>query len=602
MSFPKLKLKQINSKLAESSWETFLQVFRVVAESNSEHPSGSQLFDLLKSERIGECFELIEFLSSQLYKDAAQYFAVTQFISLIKKYDFPPRINPFNPKEQAISKFFEAERHCSSVNEGFRNGSIFNDPFISTRLWRMRHWVQYVLGDFPSLSTVYDASAMGPGASIGVHGNATNLGRKFLSDSWSVSPSAFHYSRAMMISDPHSLELLSKRVYGKPFVCFDIEVLRNAFTSSTQLVNYNKIAFVPKTAKTFRSIAVEPLLNSMLQKGIDKLLRQRLKRVGLNLSEQKVNSVLAREGSLDDTDEGFCTIDLASASDSISVELARFLLPPDWFDFMNQIRSHNFSLDKKVHRYEKFCSMGNGFCFPLETLFFAASCVASGARPHDYVVYGDDIVLRKKFAPETLSLLQAAGFSINPEKTFLSGPFRESCGTDWWLGSDVRPYTLDHRLDSLGAYFKFLNLTQRNQRTSVFFEETREFLFSRIPRDFRYVRPFQGPSDTAVTVALDKFQSSPFAKWNLFHQCWEWRELVHVPLEDKKLKEHAFYGSAVVYGLVRGITAHLPFAMRRMTRTKTRRVFGSGDREIPVAYEVSDNRVFEDTSAPCWGA
>lgn len=566
----------LDKKLSKTSWTNFKKLFRIVALSNSKYAEGLQLLDLLSNDRLQECFELIEYLSDQLYTDPAHYFAVTQFCYLLKKYDFPQEINPFDPEAVAIRKFLSAERKCSVVNKSFLQKEILKDPFVSSNLWRMRAWISNVLGPFPGLTEVYNQSDMGPGASIGVHGNCTNRARK-LNSRWSVSPEAFHYGRAMMLSDPHVFELLSSERWGKHFVCYEPEEVRKRFDERVDVVNYNKIAFVPKTAQTYRSIAVEPLLNSMLQKGVDKIMRVRLRRIGIDLSDQSRNSELARQGSLD-TENGYCTIDLSSASDSISIGLVQYLLPPDWFDFLNSIRSMNYKMDGKYHRYSKFCSMGNGFCFPLETLLFASACASVGSKRGDFAVYGDDIIVRKSEAVDLVLLLQGIGFDTNTEKTFLSGPFRESCGADWWHGQDVRPYILDHRLDTLEAIFKAYNLMARSERTKMFFHEARKFLWNLVPLKLRLCRPFWGPVDTCFTVPLDSFMSSPFADWNKSYQCWKWLELVHSPCRDD-IKDVEYQGITLLYGVMRGSRSALPFAIRRKTRTKTRFVSGSGDRE-----------------------
>jgi hypothetical protein len=85
--------------------------------------------------------------------------------------------------------------------------------------------------------------------------------------------------------------------------------------------------------------------------------------------------------------------------------------------------------------------MGNGFTFPLETLIFwalAACCV----RPEDVgkvSVYGDDIIVPTYAYALLTEVLVAAGFLVNSKKSFVDGPFRESCGRDYLSGIDIRP-------------------------------------------------------------------------------------------------------------------------------------------------------------------
>lgn len=285
---------------------------------------------------------------------------------------------------------------------------------------------------------------------------------------------------------------------------------------------------------------------------------------------------MARTGSLNDSAEGFVTIDLSSASDSISTELCRLLLPDAWFDLLNRTRSQNFKLGDRVYPYAKFCSMGNGFCFPLETLLFAACCHAAGAglAGTDYSVYGDDIIVRKKYAGVVLSLLKEMGFTPNKKKTLIEGPFRESCGGDFWFGEDVRPYTLDEELDSIPALFKFLNLTRRNERTTLFFEGLRDYIIESVPHAYRFVRPFTGNPDTAIDSSGDEHLRYPGSKWNRKTWTWEWRELVHTPVDDKVKRSLREQQLAEVYAILRGARSNgrygASFTLRRKTRTTTR--------------------------------
>jgi hypothetical protein len=357
-------------------------------------------------------------------------------------------------------------------------------------------------------------------------------------------------------------------------LCLDPVVAKSNFLGRIRYVQYNKIAFVPKTVKVDRPIAVEPLLNGFVQKGLDLEMRAKLAYVGIDLSDQSLNQRMAREGSLDDGENGFVTIDLSSASDSIATEVVRNVLPFDWYRLLANTRSEHYRDERgEIHAYHKFCSMGNGFCFPLETLLFAAVCAACGCgKPGiDFMVYGDDIIVRKRYAESVLFLLGELGFTANSGKTYLDGPFRESCGSDWFGGEDVRPFTLDFRLDSLQSYFKFLNLTQRNRRTTSFFAGVRDHLISNIPPVLRFCRLHDGNPDTGYRVGQDEFLASPFTKWSKDLQCWSWLELVATPVKDdwRQLRDANI---SHVYAALSGASSDSPFTVRRETKTTVRRV------------------------------
>jgi len=210
---------------------------------------------------------------------------------------------------------------------------------------------------------------------------------------------------------------------------------------SIDIVKGNRVTTVPKDAKKNRVIAIEPMLNMFIQKGIGASLRRKLKRVGVNLDSQQLNQELARKGSLDGT---LATIDLKSASDTVSLALVEDLLPTDWVEAIKRSRSpYGVLPDGSVVLYRKVSSMGNGFTFELESLIFWALTTAVMAYLNEvdrsFAVYGDDIVVPSGCSELLLEVLAFAGFTPNKEKTFTSGPFRESCGKHYFRGFDVTP-------------------------------------------------------------------------------------------------------------------------------------------------------------------
>jgi len=217
--------------------------------------------------------------------------------------------------------------------------------------------------------------------------------------------------------------------------------------------------FVPKNAKTDRSIVVEPLLNSFFQKGVGSYIRSRLlKRSGVDLKDQTLNQRLACKGSIDGS---LATVDLSMASDCLSVELVRELLPVDWTLFLERLRTGTAEFvnehgDKEIIRLEKFSSMGNGFTFELESLIFyslaKAVCIHLGLPSDEVSVFGDDIIIPTLAFSCLRDTLLTAGFSINVEKSFSDGPFRESCGSDFVSGFDIRPFYAKKRINEAQLY------------------------------------------------------------------------------------------------------------------------------------------------------
>jgi hypothetical protein len=98
--------------------------------------------------------------------------------------------------------------------------------------------------------------------------------------------------------------------------------------------------------------------------------------------------------------------------------------------------------------------MGNGFTFPLETLiFFSLAQACCESEDYEKVsVYGDDIIVPVYAVPLLTKVLTSCGFLVNASKSFSSGPFRESCGKDYLLGTDVRPCYIKDALSGQSCF------------------------------------------------------------------------------------------------------------------------------------------------------
>lgn len=231
----------------------------------------------------------------------------------------------------------------------------------------------------------------------------------------------------------------------------------------------NRCVMVPKDAKVNRMISAEPTLNGFVQQGIGRFIRRRLKLFGVDLNDQTINQSLASRAQK----EGLATIDLSSASDTLSISLVRLLLPSNWFELLDDVRSHKSSFEKKTYLLSKFSSMGNAFTFELETLIFWALTSSSVSTSESVVsVYGDDIICPQIDTPLVLIVLAWAGFSVNSAKSFTSGRFFESCGKHFFDGIDVTPIFQKEICTEPEHYIRLYNRLYRyHLRTGILFPE-----------------------------------------------------------------------------------------------------------------------------------
>lgn len=223
----------------------------------------------------------------------------------------------------------------------------------------------------------------------------------------------------------------------------------------------NVMFTVPKTTDIDRCACKEPDINMFLQKGAGLHIRRSLKRIGIDLNDQSRNRNLAAEGSRTGR---LATIDLSSASDTITTEFVRLALPATWYTYLSDIRSEVTRIDGEEHVNQMFSSMGNGFTFELESLLFYAlartTAYFTGTRGV-ISVYGDDLIVPTQMYHDFTWVLSWFGFSVNPEKSFWDGPFRESCGGHFINGRDITPFYVKEPIKTLSDLIKFTNALRR---------------------------------------------------------------------------------------------------------------------------------------------
>jgi len=266
----------------------------------------------------------------------------------------------------------------------------------------------------------------------------------------------------------------------------------------------------------------------LFQLSIGEALSRRLSTVfGIDLSIQPTrNQALARMGS---RSGAFATIDLKSASDSISLKLLKIVLPADMLAFLSKFKCDETRIPGIGYRRLPIIStMGNGFNFPLMTLIFA-SIVQAVYRLYDipliigenanFGVFGDDIIVETRAVFGLYKALSMFGFIINKDKSFFEGSFRESCGADYYQGLNVRAFYLK-RLDTMQDYYVAINgLNDWSARTGVWLPRTVRWLLARckwLPV------PLWESEDAGIKIpyslverrlSKDKFTQSPLYKY-----------------------------------------------------------------------------------------
>jgi hypothetical protein len=287
-------------------------------------------------------------------------------------------------------------------------------------------------------------------------------------------------------------------------------------------------------------------MNIFLQLGVDGFVRRRLKRWGVDLDDQSKNQQLARIGSCGGEDP-FVTIDLRGASDTVSLAVCEYYLPDEWNSYLLQLRSPCASLDGTTYWLQKMSAMGNGFTFVLESALFTALIygvmkATSGYFDRDaFAVYGDDLIVRQSIAKRLIELLTMSGFAVNVEKTFLEGPVRESCGTDWFEGKPVRPVFLDNAPNNVIELFSARNRIKRSLELRWGLEESKTVeLFDKwVPEIYQdHIGPY---SDTEFGSHLHgscRGQKTPLH--GMWKQWWEYKRVLYSPRVYRRARSFLF--------------------------------------------------------------
>jgi hypothetical protein len=360
------------------------------------------------------------------YLSADSYWRDATAVGLLRKcQDLPTTIDR---KAVAIEAFWHAERECFRTNQRllpYLYGKAFapEDEGVYNFLLKTRRIVAALLGPCPDLLD----GRFGPGATYGDKGLYTTV-----PDKMSSRPTLTR--GAMWFLVPWTGTAWAKACAND--------------SREVSFIRGNRFTTVPKDCTKDRGIAVEPSINLFFQLAYGRVMKDRLKRAGLDLLHaQDVHRRVACEASIRGH---FATIDLSNASDTVCKNLVEFLLPSRWFEVLSGLRSsHTQMPDGRWVLLEKFSSMGNGFTFELETVIFLAISMAvmesldQTPLPGENVfVFGDDILVPTDVAQTVIDALRLLGFTPNGKKSFLNGLFRESCGGDFFEGTDVRPFFL----------------------------------------------------------------------------------------------------------------------------------------------------------------
>lgn len=398
-----------------------------------------------------------------LLEDIPTFMAVHQMFCLLKKYPFEGWGD--RAGRAAIDTFWETEEFNRETNNRWRD--MEPSGFLDTLTARLSEF----FGEAPSWDEIIDKGNWGPG---------TNRGFPLQSCLTSVEMKTAVPISVLKRNVPLIPRLLRRQpIWARALAeRYAPDLTREG---CAQIVDGSQQFHATKNAMTHRSISTEPSLEGFLQAGIGIFIRQCFQREQRNLSESwRTCQKLAHIGSVTGI---YVTADLKAASDSNCYVPLMTLFSGEsnlqgWFARMDRVRcshGHVYSpsplqppcapgdvepkLLRQLHKFELFSSMGNGYSFELESALFY--CVLTSIIPGAWVqhhgkpvlrwphiaVFGDDLAFPAAYVPQVFATLEWLGFRVNQRKSYVEGPFRESCGLDLVRGVNVRPLFLTKVLD-----------------------------------------------------------------------------------------------------------------------------------------------------------
>ena len=367
--------------------------------------------------------------------DAYTYKWCAQLSGFLKRYTFKDDpLTPAEREELTDVKFIKLQEGLASIY--WRRRSMR----LHEVLRRARsHAIRILYGFSPK--EIYDSGQFGTKATIGC-------------------PAAHAYIDEKLIDRPITGSALHLRWFNKDYLPGD-QLLGTIL--STAKFGYKKIdrlsqVNVRKKWNIDRGINPNTLIGSLHSSGLGRIVEEALRKEGLDIRRLqhrhgKKISVASKNSIEKNWFIPFVTADLSNASHSFLSHHLNALLPREWYRACMTGVIRNIEVGHRVMRLESIMTMGIGFTFPMQTLLFYCILMALQELLNfkgSISVYGDDLIYPRRMHPYVVSIFTEMGFQLNLDKTFVKSPFRESCGSDWFKGVDVRPFSPEGQSQLLG--------------------------------------------------------------------------------------------------------------------------------------------------------
>jgi hypothetical protein len=157
--------------------------------------------------------------------------------------------------------------------------------------------------------------------------------------------------------------------------------------------------------------------------------------------------------------------------------------------------------------------MGNGYTFPLQSLIFTGVALAVCEYlqlKDDYIgVFGDDVIIPVEAFGLFEDFCEFLGFKVGAAKSFFDGFFRESCGSHYLRGVDLKPFYIKERLKNVESVYVLANNVRRWSHRNLYYacdsrlRRAWTFLLRKVPKILRIFIP-EGYGDGGFVGNFDE--------------------------------------------------------------------------------------------------
>lgn len=219
----------------------------------------------------------------------------------------------------------------------------------------------------------------------------------------------------------------------------------------------SQLSAVPKTRKGPRLIAAESAPQQWCQQLLLRFFFEQCRRTFgtsfIAFDDQSLSADMVSQASLD---RSLATVDLSDASDRLSCWTVErmFRSNSSLLHALHAARTRylrdGVSKDPSFLKLRKFASQGTATTFPvmsLSILFIALGSCLDDDVSWDSIwklrnqvrVFGDDIIVPTRGYSRLVRALELLELKVNVSKSYTDGHFRESCGSEAFMGDDVTP-------------------------------------------------------------------------------------------------------------------------------------------------------------------